>query len=73
MSVEKCGLLRPFFNVGHIQMCVFPSDGEKFWSNSMKTVSRFFRSWGRGFAIGKKTLFWVKPLHVASINLYKEL
>ena len=61
MNVEKYGLLYPFFKMGRTKSTFFLPDGEKFWSNFLKTVSRFSEPWGREFAIGTEPLFWDNP------------
>ena len=71
MSVEKCGFVYPFFNVGYVQRCIFlPTDKES---------GTFSRKPFHGFQMfGISLLYWGfcifrTPFHVASINLYKEL
>ena len=51
---------------------VFPPGGEKFWSNLLKIVSKF-QVLGQRIRRREGTVFLVYLIHVASINLYKEL
>jgi len=67
MSVEKYGLLRPFFNVGQVRPVRFLPGSERSCVHSSIRIRR------RGLAAGKAAHLKDDPIHVASINLYKEL